>query len=240
MPKRHPLTAVLDLAFPPTCPACDERAEAGAPLCERCIQSLYELSCACLRCAEPLESPERSLCWRCAWSPPPFSRAHAPYRYGGELAIALRRLKLEARPDIARTLAPLFSLPLAAAAQGADAIIPVPLSWRNMARRTFNQSQVLLAHADTFLPRGCRELPAALRRVRHTPPQAGKATRAREENVRAAFAVPPRQRARVRGRRLLLVDDIMTTGATLSAAAEALFEAGAEDVACFAFARAER
>lgn len=233
----RPLSALADLAFVPVCPACDERMTAGEPLCARCLESLYELDLACARCAEPLADLHRRLCPRCVLFPPPFAKATSPYRYGGELAVALRRLKLEGRPDIGRTLAPLFSRPLAAAAAPADVLVPIPLSWRRMAARTFNPSEVLLAHAARAARRPRK--PALLWRHQHTEPQAGKGLKARETNVRGAFSVPGRARRRVAGRRILLVDDIMTTGATLAAAARALLAAGCAEVHCFAFARAE-
>ncbi len=231
------LDLALDLAFLPRCPACDEDMPRRAALCIRCQASLYELGPACPRCAEPAAMPRAAVCPRCRVNPPPFARTTSPYRYGGELALALRRLKLDRRPDIARTLAPLFAEPLASASADIDVAVPVPLSWKRMAARTFNQSEVLLAHARRGLALRCR--PTLLRRVRDTASQAGKGLKARRENVVGAFVVPPRARKRVSGQRVLLVDDIMTTGATLAAAARALRAAGAADVSCFAFARAE-
>jgi ComF family protein len=228
---------LVELAFPPACPACDALCGSGEPLCPRCATSLYEVGPACPRCAEPASVSRSMPCRRCLRRPPPWVRALAAFRYGGELGLALRRLKLENRPDIARTLAPLFAAPLAAAAERAELAVPVPLSWRRLAGRTFNQSQVLLAHAARGLILPTR--PAALRRVRDTPSQAGLGVAARRANVAGAFAVPASQRRHVAGRRVLLVDDIMTTGATLAAAARALIEVGAAEVSCFAFARAE-
>jgi ComF family protein len=233
----HRARALVDLAFPPTCPACDALLGSAEPLCADCTMSLYEVGPACPRCAEPASVARSMPCGRCLRRPPPFARTLAAYRYGGELAAALRRLKLENRPDIARTLAPLFAAPLAAACAHSELAVPVPLSWRRLASRTFNQSQVLLAHAARGLVLPIR--PAALRRVRDTPPQAGLGLAARRANVAGAFTVSPSQRRHVCGRRILLVDDIMTTGATLAAATRALLDAGAAEVSCFAFARAE-
>ncbi|HWN72066.1 MAG TPA: double zinc ribbon domain-containing protein, partial [Haliangium sp.] len=103
------LRAILDLLFVPHCAACDVRVDPGTPLCAVCALSLYELGAACPRCAEPLEGPVSVLCRRCRVAPPPLASAHAPWRYGGELARALHRLKYERRAEIARALAPLVA-----------------------------------------------------------------------------------------------------------------------------------
>ncbi len=237
MVARPLIRLALDLAFPPACPACDGPVAADGRFCPGCALSLYELGPACPRCAEPASGPRAVPCARCTRRPPPFARTAAAYRYGGELAVALRRLKLENRPDVARALAPLFQPSLTLAAARADVAVPLPLSPRRLASRTFNQTQVLLDHAARGLP--IRRDPALLRRVRHTPSQAGLGPAARWRNVEGAFAAPPRAERRLGGRRVLLVDDIMTTGATLAAAASAALAAGAAEVSCFVFARAE-
>jgi predicted amidophosphoribosyltransferase len=81
----------MDWLMVPGCPACDAPGHPG--LCPRCTESLYEVGPACPRCAEPMAGPVALLCRRCRVRPPPFARALSPYRYGGELAVALRRLK---------------------------------------------------------------------------------------------------------------------------------------------------
>jgi ComF family protein len=229
--------SLLDLLFVPHCPACDARLNSPEPLCAACSISLYDLGPACPRCAEPHDGPVALECARCRRKPPPFARTVAPYRYGGELGAALRRLKYEPRPDIARTIAPLLAPALARAANDVDLIMPIPLHWRRMARRGFNQSALLL----DFAARGL-QVPidrVSLRRNKATSSQSRLSARRRAANVADAFAVAPRRRKRVRGRRVLLFDDIMTTGATLSAAARTLLEAGATEVVAFCAARAE-
>jgi ComF family protein len=229
----------MDWLMVPGCPACDAPGHPG--LCPRCAESLYEVGPACPRCAEPIAGPVALLCRRCRVRPPPFARALSPYRYGGELAVALRRLKYARKPEIARALAPLLTPSLRHAAACADLAVPVPLHWRRMMQRGFNQAALLLDHAhrhagkDLGIPIDRR----CLRRVRATAPQSGLSLRDRAANVSAAFAVPPRYRARVAGLRVLVVDDVMTTGATMSACARALLGSGATLVIALAVARAE-
>jgi predicted amidophosphoribosyltransferase len=242
--------------FVPHCAACDVRVDPGTPLCAICALSLYELGAACPRCAEPLEGPVSVLCRRCRVAPPPLVSAHAPWRYGGELAQALHRFKYERRAELARALAPLVAPGLAevVARTGVDLAVPVPLHWRRLSARGFNQAALLLRQAAALLPREPGPEPklepklgpkleidtVSLRRVRPTAAQSGLGSRERARNVAAAFAVVPRRRARVAGRRVLCVDDVMTTGATLSACARALLDAGAAEVVGFCAARAER
>ena len=153
--------------------------------------------------------------------------------------MALRRLKYGRRPDIARSLAPLIApaLEQAATSFAADLVIPVPLHWRRHAARGFNQAAALFVHAGRGL--GLRVDKLSLRRCRHTPPQSGLGLARRAANLRGAFTVVSGRRERVAGRRVLLFDDVMTTGATASECARALLAAGASAVMAFAAARAE-
>lgn len=231
------LSRLLDVVYAPGCAACDEPIAAGAGLCASCAVSLEPLAGRCPRCARPSSGPADEMCRRCRRAPPPFATIAAPYLYGGELAVALRRLKFGGRRDVARTLAPLLRPGLAEAATGCDLIVPVPLHWRRLARRTFNQAALLARHAR---PAGAPPIDQlALRRLRATAPQTGLDARARRGNVSGAFGVAARRRPRVAGRHILLVDDIVTTGATMAAAAAALLAAGAGSVTGFCAARAE-
>ena len=228
------LDAVLALLYVPACAACDARVPLGAPLCGVCADTLEPIGAACPRCAEPLAGPVSFPCARCQRRPLAIDGIAAAWRYGGALGRALRRLKFEGRPDVARTLAPLVApfVTAVAATTGAELIAPVPLHWRRRAARGYNHAQRLLAHcgitADDILVR-----------ARATRAQVGLPAIDRERNVAGAFRVPRRAAERVAGRRVLLVDDVATTGATLAAAARALRAAGAVSVHGFAVARAE-
>lgn len=219
---------ILDWLFRPQCAACGELAETSP--CPGCALSLVELGDACEKCAQP----GRRLCARCARDPLPLDRIVTPWRFGGSLAVAIRRLKFTGATHIARSLAPLWAPLLAAAVNGTDAlIVPVPLHWRRRFQRGFDHTWLLARHACAF---GALASPVvALRRTRSAPPQSTLPAAARAANVGDAFAV----RTNVAGRAVVLVDDVVTTGATMAAAARPLRAAGATHVIGIALARAE-
>jgi ComF family protein len=213
---------LLDLIYVPHCAACDVRVPPGQPLCRLCAATLVEM--------EPASTTEA-----------PMESVTAPWRYGGELGRALRRLKFGRRPHLARELAPLIAPFLAAVVETGDidVIVPVPLHVRRLAQRGFNPAQALAAAAVKAAKLAAPLDTRALRRARNTAPQTGLDAAGRAANLRGAFAIAPRHAARIAGKRVLLVDDVVTTCATLGAAAHALRTAGAAAVLGFAVARTE-
>ena len=225
------IAAVVDWIFRPQCAACGAPA---ATLCDACRASLVELGPACTRCAEPAGDDDApGSCRRCRAWPLPIDRVVAPWRFGGQLASAIRRLKFANRAHIARDLAPLWAPVLAAAVAEHDAIVvAVPLHWRRRCRRGYDHAWLLARHACTLA--GLAPPVTALRRIRHVPAQSTLPASARAANIRGAFAAT---RA-LAGRAVVLVDDVMTTGATLGAAASALRDAGAGAITGLVVARA--
>jgi ComF family protein len=167
--------------------------------------------------------------------PPAYRHARAAVRFDDVARTLVHALKYGDRLD----LAPMMGRWMATAGRSltaeADAIIPVPLHWRRYWARRFNQS-ALLAEAIAKASRVPLIL-GALKRVKATPQQVGLSQSARALNVQGAFRVGPPGKAAVAGRRLILVDDVITTGATVDACARALLRAGAAEVNVLAFAR---
>ncbi len=159
----------------------------------------------------PLLSP------RAIADPPVFDRCRAVALYDGEARRLVHRLKYEDRLDLAKVMARMMSASGRALIAEAECLVPVPLHRARLWRRRFNQAALLgrAIAAAAALP----FVPTALERVRPTRSQVGLSRAARAENLRGAFRVPPAEAARIRGRRVLLVDDVTTTGATGNAAA---------------------
>ena len=231
----------LDLVLPPLCLVCRAPIGADGARCPACWSRVRFIGPPhCARCGLPFDESAgpHAICAACTRRPPLFDRARAVMRYDDGARPLILRFKnadrLHAAPALARWLAraagPLLD--------EAELIVPVPLHWRRLLRRRYNQSAELARALAKISGR-----PAsvdAVRRLRHTPPQGRRNPAERRANVRAAFAVPERRRALVRGRRVLVVDDVLTTGATLDAVARALTRAGAAAVDAVTLARVVR
>ncbi len=230
--------SVLDLLFPPSCVACGTVLPGPGSFCEGCVWEVAELpSERCVRCAEPGSFRHRE-CPRCFLVPPPFAKVHAAFVHEGSVARAIQRFKYEDHPELAAPLAALlFPVLEPALAKGGSVrrVCALPLHPSRRAQRMFDQSELL---AGELARRHRLERVFPLERVRPTVRQVGLDERTREQNVKDAFRVRPARAASVAGVDLLLVDDVVTTGATARAAAQALLEAGARTVEVVAIARA--
>lgn len=218
---------VAEALSPPGCASCDAAVPSERVFCPACARSLD-------RSRDPAAGAEL-LGAAAEACPPGLERAVAFSSFGGSVATALRRLKYEDRPDLARPLGHLLRRAARAAELDGDVVVPVPLHPRRLAERGFNQAALLASEVadELAIPLAAR----ALERARDTPQQAMLDRGARLANVASAFRA--REPLTIRGRRVLLVDDVLTTGATLSACAQALVGAGAVSVAALVLARAE-
>jgi len=222
--------ALLDLLYPPRCAACGEGLGSSAeePFCGICAEAVDPVPPGCRSCGLP--GPD-ALCGTCHSDPPSFTTCHVGGLFGGPLADAIHALKYRDRPALARPLGAWLAgrvlLP-----QG-SAIVSVPLGRKRRLTRGYDQA-ALLARALARVKR-LPVLPLALARTRETKPQVGRTRADRLRNVRGAFRAAPA----VRGRDVVLLDDVVTTGATADACAEALVLAGARSVRVLALARAE-
>jgi ComF family protein len=227
-----PLLAVV---FPSTCPACAapvERPTRG-PLCDACWASLPRHRDPACSCGLPLAAA--GSCRRCRRGLTPFERGASLGPYDGGLRVLIHELKYRGRRRVAGRLADtLLSDPAVRALLTPGAVlVPVPLHPRKRRERGFNQSELLAEELGRRL--GLSVAGCALVRRADTPPQTGLSAAARRRNVRGAFAV--RRRAQIDGRVVVLLDDVLTTGATAGACARALWDGGAAAVRVLTVAR---
>ena len=230
---RDAFDAVVDVLLPPSCAGCDVVLPGPVCFCDDCALEVLELPTVhCRRCAEP-GAFKTSLCARCTLSAPPWERAFAPFEHEGSLARAIHRFKYEDRSDLSRPL----GLLLAATAKDAlgsmpGVLVPLPLHEARFRERKFDQAGLLAA---VLGPRLGREVKADwLNRTRDTRRQVGLSEADREANVRGAFTAS----ASVRGHDVVLIDDVLTSGATAREATRALSAAGAGRVFVLTLARA--
>ena len=227
--------ALAAVVFPTGCVACDTLiGPADPPLCAACWSRVPPIENACL-CGAPL-SGGASRCGRCRREESILTRGAALGFYDGPLRECIGALKYHGRHRAARGLATrLFQRAAARSVlDGADALAPVPLHPARERERGFNQASLL---ADGLAFAGGQPVVSWLKRIRRTGTQTALSAKSRRLNVRGAFVVEPR--APVRGAVVVLVDDVVTTGATLRECARVLLRAGAREVRALVVARAE-
>jgi len=232
---RAAFDALLALVYSAPCLACNESLETPSrgPVCAGCWRAVQPLSPPfCRSCGDPLRAWRRldvSLCTRCRRIAPPLDLARAAGGYDGALRAILHAFKYDGRRSLATPLATLMRARSDGVLTNADLVVPVPLHWWRRQQRGFNQAADLAARL---------ELPVvhALRRTRATATQTHLPASRRHRNVRGAF-VPRRAARRIADRIVVLVDDVSTTGATLSACAVVLKACGAREVRALTAAR---
>ena len=235
------LRQFADILWPPRSLVSGARGIGKGPLTPAEFTSIPFISGpVCNACGSPAEIDlgADTICAPCTARPPRWHRARAAMVYEAASRRPVLDLKRSGRRDGLTTLAGWMLMAGRPLVDEADILVPVPLHYRRLASRGFNQSAWL---ADAIAAKtGTRTDVGILKRVRATPTQGGLSARARHRNVEGAFRVRKSALDRVKGRRILLIDDVLTTGATLTACTKALYKAGAANVDVLVLARVVR
>jgi ComF family protein len=227
----------LGMALPQLCAACREPVDSEG-LCGACWSKLSFIAppyCARLGIPFPFDPGPGILSMEAIADPPPYGRARAAVRFDETARVLVHAFKYGDRLDLAPLLGRWMANAGRELTREADLLVPVPLHWRRQWARRFNQSALL---ADVIAKAsGLRVSHGALKRLKATAQQVGLARTERAANVQGAFGVRPGARSEVEGARLVLVDDVLTSGATTEACTRALLRAGAASVDVLVFAR---
>jgi ComF family protein len=233
--------SLLDAILPPLCLSCSEIVASPGALCAECWPRFSFIGAPhCERCGVPFAEDlgTGAHCAECLTRPPRFRRARAVLTYDDKSRRVVLPLKHGDRTDMARACGGWMARAGAELLAEADLVVPVPLHWRRLFIRRYNQAALLARMAAREA--GVALAPDLLRRARWTGSQAGLKAKERRRNVRQAFDVPPRWQAKLAGKSVLLVDDVLTTGATVEACVRALQKAGAAHVDVLTLARVVR
>lgn len=232
---RHWACALTDLVYPPSCLMCGAGVGEEGGLCAACWRAVPFIEkpyCQRLGTPFPFDHGGDLLSPQAIAHPPVFAQARSVARYEGPARALVHGLKYSDRHDLVRPMAAWMVRAGAELLAEADLLVPVPLHWLRLFRRRFNQSALL---ADAIAAQSGHEVAArALTRVKRTRPQFGLSRTERADNLQGAFR--PNASVPVLGRKVVLVDDVFTTGATANAAAARLLRAGAAGVSLLTFA----
>jgi competence protein ComFC len=225
----HSSWAALDWLFPPNCGGCENPGTRWCSDCQIKVQTI--IGPMCEACGLPQEYP--GLCERCRQKPPAYKLLRSWAVFENPLQKALHRLKYRRDIGMGEAISNQMSVFIRQLNLPVDTVIPIPLGKKRLKERGYNQVAMVAVPLSVQL--GLEYRPSALVRARETRSQVGLSAGERQENVRNAFFA---DKKKVSGRRILLVDDVSTTGATLSSAAEALYTSGAKEVYATTVARA--
>lgn len=229
--------AALDQLYPPVCAACGAPLMAGDALCADCFKALVPITrpyCPILGLPFEADAGGGMVSAEALADPPPFARARAAVRYGDMARTLVSRLKYGDHTELAAFCAGLMVRAGADFWDGEPVLVPVPLHSSRLRARRFNQSMLLAQVLGRRL--GLPVATGLVKRHRKTMQQVGLSGDRRARNVQGAFSLAPQALARLGGRRVVLIDDVYTTGATVKAVARTLKRGGAADVDVLTFA----
>jgi len=236
-------SAWLNFLVPPRCGNCNRLSARQSAICPKCwVQMRFIERPYCEITGTPfsVDFGEGSISTEAMANPPPYSRLRSAVIYDDIARRLISRFKFSDRNDLAPFIANVMGRAGHELMQDADIIVPLPLHWRRLHSRRFNQSAVLAKLLFARLAAEGRKIPfepSALIRVRNTRQQIGLSQENRRRNVSGAFMVPPPMRPRLLGKRVLLVDDVYTSGASVKSATKALLRGGADVVDVLTFAK---
>lgn len=223
------MAGFMETLFPQSCLLCSSWQAGPLGICVGCLDDMpWHMDNACPQCALP--SSDNMLCGQCLKTPPAFDAARSLFQYRFPLSAVLQQYKYGQLLTIARTMGLLVAEHIGRQS-AADCIIPMPLHRRRLQERSFNQSAEIAKVVSEQL-----HIPLALQacaRIKSTPPQASLPYKQRIRNMQGAFEC----RAALKDMRVILLDDVMTTGASLDALAKTVKDAGASHVECWVIAR---
>ena len=245
---RHPVVkgltrgakAAVDWVLPPRCSLCSSIINAEDGVCASCFQDLHFLTDPlCLSCGQPhLPLEGGPVCAPCLAYPPAFDWMRAAFAYNSASRSLILALKYKDRLDVVPALGRWMGLASVGLIEAGDLIIPVPLHWRRYLARRYNQSAAL---AQALAARtGGQYVPDWLTRTRNTAPMKAMSQKERHANVRGAFEVVEHRKAALKGARVVLVDDVYTSGATIEALSDELRAQGVAHIGVVVVARVVR
>ena len=217
------------MLFPPACGGCGKFGERWCKTCQQAIKPLNVLVCDI--CGEPQKNAE--MCEKCKTVQPPYKTLRSWTVFEGPIRTALHKLKYRRDIGLGEALAFPLEKYVHAFDWHIDALIPVPLSHQRLSERGYNQVALIAQPLAAICQ--WNYIPGALQRIKHTHSQVGLSIKQRQENVQNAFQANAHF---VRNKKILLLDDVTTTGATLISASTALLQAGAANVRALTVARA--
>lgn len=223
---------LFNILYPAKCPSCGNSPDvfSYSPICSSCWSGIKKYTGpSCSVCALPLSSEYGRVCGQCLKKPPPFSRVITYGLYEGIMREAISQLKF---CGLRRLSSPLASLLTGFDLPAVDGVVPVPLTIKRLRERGFNQSLLIARIISKKI--GVPLLMDILVKKKETPPQIGLSAKERLLNLKNAFEV----KGNIKSLRLLLVDDVMTTGATLTECSKQLMKSGAEEIIVLTLARA--
>lgn len=235
---RLPFRLMLDVGLPPLCPSCREPVGDGAGLCAACWSKLAPIErpfCEKLGIPFTYDPGPGIYSMQAIADPPAYARARAAVRYDDIARSMVHALKYGDRLDLAPVMARWMARAGGELLTDAEIVVPVPLHWRRMWARRFNQSATLAKLLAA--PHAVPVSHTALKRVKATPQQVGLSKTERAVNVQGAFRVDAAGKAEIARRHVLLVDDVLTSGATVDTCSRTLLRAGARQVDVLVFAR---